>query len=148
MTEPTRRHLRILRLRAGRTPNEAIRRRRRLIELPAADQLGPGARVFLVDPAQPAREPARLPFVREAADEEAGAPVEGVICQLIPDVAEALVEGGSNVPTANDGTCYETGRATGYEIRIIQPATGEVLTTRRARIASGEHVVVRVTLTR
>jgi uncharacterized protein (TIGR04141 family) len=71
------RRLRVLRLRRGVAVDDALRRER-LQEVTADASLGPGARVFIVDPDVPARQPVWVPFVQEAADE------------LLPEITTSL----------------------------------------------------------
>jgi uncharacterized protein (TIGR04141 family) len=62
------RRLRVLRLRRGATVDEALRHER-LREVAPDAALGAGARVFIVDPDAPPRQPVWVPFLQEAVDE-------------------------------------------------------------------------------
>lgn len=69
MADAPKRRLRVLRLRRGVTINEALRHDR-LREVAADSSLGTGARVFIVDPDAPQRQPVWVPFLQDAADEQ------------------------------------------------------------------------------
>ena len=69
MTDTPKRRLRLLRLRPGVAVEDALRLER-LREVGADPSLGPGGRVFIVDPDLPPHPPTWVPFVQAAADEQ------------------------------------------------------------------------------
>jgi uncharacterized protein (TIGR04141 family) len=68
MTDPINRHLRLLRFRHGVSVEQAVRLDR-LREVRAAPSLGPGARLFVIDPDLRPASPAWMSFLQEAAAE-------------------------------------------------------------------------------
>lgn len=77
MADIPKRHLRVLRLRAGITVDDALRMER-LVEVAPNDALGVDARVFIVDPDIPPRPPAWVPFLQAAVEKR------------LPDIASQL----------------------------------------------------------
>jgi len=69
MANPPKRHLRLLRFRAGVTVDDAARTDR-LREVTPSQSLGPGARVFIIDPDVPPSPPSWLPFVQKTTADE------------------------------------------------------------------------------
>lgn len=85
MANAPKRHLRLLRFRAGITVADAVRSER-LREVGANPALGPDARIFIIDPETPPLPPAWLPFVQELSAEPLPAmssPLNGAILFLV-----------------------------------------------------------------
>lgn len=99
MTDSPRRHLRVLRLRQGVDVDAALRLER-LVEISADRSLGPGARVFIVDPDIPPRPPVWVPFVEAAADEP------------LPNIVTAL--NGAIIAIQRDGRWWMLTFGTGH----------------------------------
>lgn len=84
MADLPRRHLRLLRFRAGTIVDDAVRADR-LREVTADPALGPGARVFIIDPDAPTASPSWLPFLDAATTDPLpamAAPLNGAIIFL------------------------------------------------------------------